>query len=117
MYDCGFTKEEIVKITGNLPSFLLLSDSNVLAKINFFRSIGLANVIVNDSKKLMQSLELTYARYAYFQEINHEVNSSNYFRLFYSQKNFIKRYGVDNKTLLAKYLLDDEIKKGMKQNV
>ena len=54
-------------------------------------------------KNLMQSTALSYARYMFNKEKGIEINETNYNKLFMSQKQFEKQYGVTKQEILEKY--------------
>ena len=107
----GYTKEEVIKMTKALPSLYGLSEENIREKIEYLKKIGLGFVIMDDTKKLMQSVKLTYARYEFFKnERNELITEDNYNKLFYGEKQFKKQYGIDKKTILERYPYEDPIK-------
>ena len=100
--------KEIIKMTKILPTLFGLSEENIEEKLNFYNDINLSLIAINDTKKLMQSVELSYARYMYFKERGITIDESNYIRLFYDNKTFSKQYGITKEELLEKYKYDDE---------
>ena len=112
--DKGYTLEEIIKMTKTLPALFSYSEENIEEKLNFYNNINLSLIAINDTKKLMQSVELSYARYMYFEERGITIDESNYIRLFYNNKKFTKQYGITKEKLLEKYKYDDEKRKKVK---
>lgn len=110
----GYTKDEIIKMTKTLPALFCLSEENIEEKLNFYNDINLSLIAINDTKKLMQSVELSYARYMYFEERGITIDESNYIRLFYNNKKFTKQYGITKEELFEKYKYDDEKRKKVK---
>ena len=68
-----------------LPSLFGLSFENISNKINYYREIGFDFYATEYPKNLMQSVELSYARYNYFKNNNIEIK--NYVYIFYGEKN------------------------------
>ncbi len=110
----GYTLEEIIKMTKTLPTLFSYSEENIEEKLSFYNDINLSFITINDTKKLMQSVELSYARYMYFKERGITINESDYIRLFYDNKQFTKQYGVTKEELLEIYKYDDEKRKKVK---
>ena len=103
MEKLGYSKEEVIKMTKNLPSIYSLNIDNIKQKIDFYDSIGLHELAINDTKKLMQSVSLSYARYMFYKEKNIEITDKSYNKLFINQKQFQKAYGITKEELLEKY--------------
>lgn len=99
----GYSQEEAIKMTIGLPSILGLSIENIKQKIEFYDSIGLHYLAVIDSKKLMQSTKLSYARYMFFKEKGIVIDETSYRKLFVNQKKFEKQYGLTKNEILQKY--------------
>ena len=99
----GYSQEDVIKMTKTFPALFGLSMDNIKQKIIFLREIQLDFIAIEDTKYLMQSIDLTYARYMFFKDKGIEVTKDNYRRLFYGAKIFEKQYGVDKSTLLEKY--------------
>lgn len=99
----GYSHEDVIKMTKVLPSLFGLSIENIKQKITFLKQIDLDFIAVDDTKKLMQSIDSTYARYMFFKDRGIVINEENYRRLFYNAKQFEKQYGIDKTTLLERY--------------
>lgn len=56
------------------------------------------HIFVSDPKKLMQGIDVTYARYMYYIEIGKSIDVSKYRMLFISQKNFLNYMVLKKKT-------------------
>ena len=105
-------------MTKLLPALYGLSKENIKDKIRYLRDIGLENVVINDTRKLMQSLLLTYARYEFLtKEKDIIIDESNYSKLFYGETQFKKQYGVSKNMLLKKYNYKDYKKNNNLKNV
>ena len=99
----GYTKEEVIKMTKSLPQIYGLSIESMKQKIDFYDSIDMHELAVIDSKQLMQSVNLSYARYSFYKDRGIDIDMNNYGKLFVGQKNFEKTYGITKKELLEKY--------------
>ena len=99
----GYTKEEVIKMTKSLPQIYGLSIESMKQKIDFYDSIDMHELAVIDSKQLMQSVNLSYARYSFYKERGIDIDMNNYRKLFVGQKRFEKAYGITKKELLEKY--------------
>ena len=99
----GYTKEEVIKMTKILPSIYGLSIENMKQKIDFYDSIDMHELAVINPKQLMQSVNLSYARYSFYKDRGIDIDMNNYGKLFVGQKNFEKTYGITKKELLEKY--------------
>ena len=99
----GYSRADVIKMTKLLPALYGYNIENIKQKITFLRTIDLGFVVIEDTKQLMQSIDLTYARYMFFKEKGIEVTRDNYRRLFYNAKIFEKQYGIDKSSLLEKY--------------
>ena len=103
MEKLGYSRAEVIKMTKSLPAIYGLSIDNIKQKIDFYDSIGLHELAINDTKKLMQSVSLSYARYMFYKEKNIEITDKSYNKLFINQKQFQKAYGITKEELLEKY--------------
>ena len=102
----GYTKEEVIKMTKSFPPIYGLSIENMKQKIDFYDSIDMHELAVIDSKKLMQSVNLSYARYSFYKDRGIDIDMNNYRKLFVEQKKFEKAYRITKKELLEKYDYD-----------
>ena len=99
----GYSKEEVIKMTKTFPAIYGSSIENMEQKIKFYDSINMHELAIVDSKELMQSVNLSYARYMFYKERGTIVDMSNYRKLFIVNKQFEKSYGITKKELLEKY--------------
>lgn len=83
MMHLGYTRKEVIRMTKQLPALFGYSIDNIKRKINFYKSINLENIVLEDTKLLMQSVTLSYARYRYLKSREIIVNINSYSRLFY----------------------------------
>ena len=103
MIALGYTKEEVIKMTKKLPTIYGLSIESMKQKIDFYDSIGMHELAVINPKQLMQSVNLSYARYLFYKYKGIDIDMNNYRKLFIGQKQFEKAYGITKKELLEKY--------------
>lgn len=104
LLDLGYVKEEVIKMTKQLSTLYGLSEENIKEKIEYLRIVDLEFIVVEDTKNLMQSTKLTYARYEFLTKENKiKIDKTNFGKLFYSQKTFKKQYGITNKELFETY--------------
>ena len=105
----GYSKQDIIKMTKSFPSIFALSEENIDKKIEFYKEIDLEFIITENTLRLMQSVELTYARYRFFSDMGIIVNQDNYLKLFVNQKKFIKQYGINNNELINRYPYNQKV--------
>ena len=94
-------------MTKNLPTLFGLSIKNIADKIKFLRQINLDFVVILYTKSLIQSIDLTYARYQFLKDKNLIVDENNYSLLFYNAKKFEKRFSITKDELLERYKYDE----------
>ena len=99
----GYSQADVIKMTKSSPSIYGYGIENIKQKIEFYDSIGLHSLAVIAPKNLMQSTELSYARYMFYKEKGIDIDETNYRKLFIDQKKFENQYGVKKEALLAKY--------------
>ena len=99
----GYTKEEVIKITKSSPQIYSLSIESIKQKIEFYDSIDMHELAVINPKQLMQSVNLSYARYSFYKDRGIDIDMNNYRKLFVGQKDFEKAYRITKKELLEKY--------------
>lgn len=105
----SYSKKDIVKMTKLLPAIFGLSEENLNKKIEFYKEIDLEIIVMENTMRLMQSVELTYARYRFLNDLGININQDNYRKLFYDQKAFAKQYGITNKELLNRYSYNQKV--------
>ena len=104
----GYTKSDVINMTKSLPALCSYSKENIEEKIKYLKEIGLESIVINDTKKLMQSAPLTYSKYEFLtKEKGISIDEFNYKKLFYSETMFKKQYGVSKEVLLKKYNYED----------
>ena len=110
LIDLGYSKQEVLKMTINFPALYSFSEENIIEKIEYYRKKNLDFIIIENTKYLMQSMKKTKARYNYLtEEKMFSLDESNYSKLFMSEKNFQKTYGVSTDALIRMYGLNPQI--------
>ena len=99
----GYSKEDVIMMTKSMPSIYGYSIENMKQKIAFYDSIGMHELPVVNTKQLMQSVNLSYARYSFYMDKGINIDMSNYSKLFISQKRFEETYRITKEELLKKY--------------
>ena len=103
MVTLGYTKEEVIRMTKSFTPIYGLSIENMKQKIEFYDSIDMHELAVINPKQLMQSVNLSYARYSFYKDRGIDIDMNNYRKLFVEQKKFEKAYRITKKELLEKY--------------
>ena len=70
----GYSEKDIVKMTKLLPAIFGLSEENLNKKIEFYKEIDLEIIVMKNTMYLMQSIELTYARYRFLNDLGININ-------------------------------------------
>ena len=113
----GYFKDEVIKMTKVFPTIYSLSIETMKQKIEFYDSIDMHELAVVDSKQLMQSVALSYARYMFYLSIGVEIDMINYKMLFINNKQFEKTYGVTKQEILEKYNYDSYMEDNVNKRV
>lgn len=107
LMDLGYTKEVVLKMTASLPALFGYNYDGIKEKIDYLNEINLGFVVTENTKQLVQSVELTYARYEFLREIKKEVTQKNYTILFRREISFQKQFNITKQKLLEKYKYKD----------
>ena len=108
LINLGFTYEQVIKMIKLFPPILGLSIETIKEKIDFYRELNILDVIIENPKYLMQSVNLSYARYMfYLMEKNDVINSNTSRRLFVGDKQFSKQFKVTKEELLKRYSYEE----------
>lgn len=110
LMDLGYTKEQVIIMTIELPALFSYSMDNIKEKIDFLKSVQLDFIVTKNTKQLIKSVELVFARYMFFNEKNIEINDKTCYKLFYKNKEFEKYYGITKEDLLKKYDYESYVK-------
>ena len=108
--DLGYTKEEAHHMTISLPTLLGYTKESLEKKVRFYDSIGLHDMAVETPKNLMQSVELSYARYQLYASEGIQIDMSNYGKLFVKNKQFMNKYEISKEELIDTYNYDRDNK-------
>lgn len=80
------------------------SPENLSEKLEFFDSIGLHDLVINNSANLVQSIELTFARYQVLTREGGVLNIADHFgELRIPEDLFKRRYGYTNEEAKKRY--------------
>ena len=85
------------------PGILTYSIENVSEKIKFYGIINILDKVYSNPMLLMQSIALSNARIGFFKSRNINIDNSNSKWLFYSNKAFTQKFGINNEELLELY--------------
>ena len=99
----GYSYEDSRKIILALPSIFGLNIDTIREKKEFYDMIGLSDVFIVKPKYLIQSVELSYARYMFYKDRGIDIDMSNYSILFISRGNFYNKYKIDKIDILELY--------------
>lgn len=102
----GYTKEEVIKMTKSSPQIYGYSKKNMKQKKDFYDSIGLHELVSVDPKQLIQSVNLSYARYCFYKSQGIDIDMNNYRKLFVRENQFQKSNGITKQELIEKYDYD-----------
>lgn len=108
--ELGYSHDEVKKITVTFPQVYSLSVDNLTPKIEFYDSIELHNMIVETPRNLIQSVNVSYARYKFFQKKGINITMVNYKKIFTDNKQFEAQYKITKETLLEKYNYEESKK-------
>jgi len=107
MISFGYRKEDILKMISVFPGIYTYSFENLEQKINYMKEIGIEQTLITHPGNLIQSVELTYARYEYFKDNGIEIDSNNFLRLFNKVRQFEQTYKITKEELLEKYKYEE----------
>ena len=95
-----------------LPTILGYSIENIKEKIKVFELIGIKEIVLLDVNNLMQSSDLTYARWRFLKNKGEEINLENYKMLFETSRRFENRHGISKKEIIELYNYKKDIENG-----
>ena len=93
-------------MTKDLPAIYGYSKKNMKQKKDFYDSIGLHELVSVDPKQLIQSVNLSYARYCFYKDKGIDIDMNNYRKLFVREDQFEKSNGITKQELIEKYDYD-----------
>lgn len=97
-----YSKDEIISCIKKYPGILTFPKETIEKKINLYINLNMKDYVIINPMSLMQSNELTYARYMFLKN-NPKKEYNNTKTLFLAQDYFIKKYGLSTEELLLKY--------------
>ena len=107
-----YTREDAIYIIKLYPQAIGGSIKNLEDKLNYYDSIDLHDIAIINPVRLMQSVDLSYARYEFLKkEKKIVVTIDNFNKLFKSSGDFKKKYGITKKELLEKYNYQEYLEK------
>ena len=108
--DFDYSLKETLQIIKEFPYILASKEENIRQKLQFYKFIGLDKIVINKPKQLIQSVELSYARYMFYLSKGVVITESNCKKLFMDQKQFKKIYKLDNNQLIKMFDYEQFIK-------
>ena len=111
----GYSYDEVINITILFPQIYSLSIETIKNKINFYKAINIHKVFIKDPRQLMQSIELSYARYMFYSSKCITIDENNYRKLFVGEKHFKNSFNLFNSDLLYMYDYNEFINKNKKE--
>lgn len=103
LLELGYDIETIKKLVLSFPQIFSVKIENILPKINFYEGIGIMDTIISHPKNLMQSVDLSYARYKFFEAQGIKITAANSKKLFVENKQFERQYKITKQSLLDNY--------------
>jgi len=99
----GFDDNAVKTLFYKFPQIISFKESTMKKKYNYYLNLDMLEIFAKSPKYLMQSLDVTEARYTYLINKGLQINKYNYKKLFISDKKFKLTYGIDNESLLKLY--------------
>lgn len=109
-------KDKVLYIFKQLSSLFGSDIEKTKGKILFFREMGLENIVLEKPRNLIQSIELTYARYNYLKDIGEDITTQDYNKLFIDGKYFKRKFGKSKEELLEMYNYEEYLKERENEN-
>ena len=103
----NFTMEEIISMGNKYPGIFSGDPEKLKKKLEYLKEINLIRCLIEKPKNLMQSVELTYARYKFYESNGIIITMDNYGRLFDSEKTFEKRSHYTKEELMRIYKYEE----------
>lgn len=108
----GYSRDEALKIIIGLPTILGYSNENLKEKFSFFVQVGLMDAPIVKARNLMQSVDLTYARFRFLTEEKKKcVSMKLVSSLFIGADSFKSIYKISKEELLKRYSYDEEVRR------
>lgn len=104
----NYSEEELKRIETMFADIFSYGIDTLESKLRFYNAVNLKQQIVDKPPNLQQSLSLSYARYQFLKDrSSFRLNKQELFR---EEIHFITMYGVNNKTLIKKFPLQEQHK-------
>ena len=107
----GYSYKEVIIITKKFPQIYSSSIDDIREKKEFYDFLGIGFIILLEPRRLIQSLNLSYARYMFLLSIGIHINKDNFRKLFIEEKQFIKLYNKTNEDIINQYCNIDNNKR------
>ena len=101
----GYTHTQTINIIKRNPALFGERPERIKEKKLFYDSINLFDIFLISPGQLKQSIELSYARYMFFNSLNIELSmeDNSYKELFIPNKRFETKYKISKEELIKKY--------------
>ncbi len=103
----GYTQSEVHDMTVRHPQLFSDGFPNIREKVKLLKSLGLEDIIIKDTKKIMQSVKKTYARVRFLESRGEVVTKENCNRIFNSSERFYKIYKISDEELYRLFPLTE----------
>lgn len=104
LQEYGFTDEEACYIIYSYPDYFSMGLANIEDKLAAMKESDTLENLLEHPKNLIQSAELTRARYQYILSVDRNLLKGSYWRLIYSgEKLFYNRFKCYNEEVVLKY--------------
>ena len=107
MLEKGYSEQEINKMTVLFPPIYGFSEENLEGKMWYFKLQEMDELILTQPSRLMQSLELTYARSCFLVSCGYTLEQSTFKYLFLNAKQFEQKFGVSKEAVRDLYPYDE----------
>ena len=104
--ELGFSYKDIINMSKKFPQIYSLGIDNIREKVDFCNYVGLSDLVMKKKKILVQSVELSYARYMFYKSIGIDISKDNCEMLFMSENIFVNRFNKTREELLELYKYD-----------
>ena len=93
LLEFGYTKEEVIIISKVFPAIFSFSSESLSLKLDYYKFLNIERSFIKAPKNLIQSIELSYARYEFFKQNN----------MFMGSEQFKQLYGITNEEIIRMY--------------
>lgn len=113
----GYTKEEVIEMTKSFPQLYKYFSNNLKEKQEYYKEIGIVEILKTEPRKYRQKIALSYARYEFFKSIGINIVEVNYKTLFTKEDYYKTHYGITDKELVEKYDYEEYLKNKKKNQI